>query len=298
MTGQWEPVGGVFWRTPPDEQWSFLPVLAVLLVAAVAGAAIVISIANKRKQLPWHLRQHMAEIGGALTLVYLVGIAALTWDRIATLGVMPLNEVGDFFAGAFGPVAFLWLVLGYLQQGDELRLSTKALELQADELRQGTEALLLQAQELKNSVEQQSIMAAAATQQIQSQKEALEIQLREADNLHRARFAFSSSIRNGGGTAGGKVSTTLNIICKGADAFDVVFRFEPPIGALNIGKFDSIHKTIASSIPLEFVNAAEDIVGTIALDYKGSDGRERREKYVYEIKFRDPWVKIKNQVSE
>ncbi|NAO52177.1 hypothetical protein EZZ79_20770 [Pseudomonas syringae] len=62
-------------------------------------------------------------------------------------------------------MAFLWLVLRYLQQGDGLRLSTRALELQADELRQGTEALLLQAQELKNSVEQQSIMA-AATQQI------------------------------------------------------------------------------------------------------------------------------------
>ena len=298
MTGQWEPVGGVFWRAPPDEHWSFMPTMVVLLVAVVAGAAIAVSIAKKRKQPLWHLRQHMAEIGGALTIVYLVGITALTWGRIATLSAMPLNEIGDFFAGAFGPVAFLWLVLGYLQQGDGLRLSTKALELQADELRQGTEALLLQAQELKNSVEQQSIMAAAATQQIEAQKEALEIQLREADNLHRARFAFGSSSKSGGNSVGGKISTSLDVICKGTDAFDVVFRLEPPIGALEVGRFDSIHKTRACSIPLAFVNSAEDIVGTIALDYKGSDGRARREKYVYEIKFRDPWVKIKNQVSD
>lgn len=298
MADQWESIGGVFWRTPPDEPWSVLPVLVVLLVAAVAGASIAVSIVKERKQTPWHLRQHMVEIGVALTLVYLVGIAALTWGRISTLAAMPLNEIGDFFAGAFGPVAFLWLVLGYLQQGDGLRLSTKALELQADELRQGTEALLLQAQELKNSVEQQSIMAAAATQQIEAQKEALEIQLREADNLHRARFSFGSSSMSGRGNSGEKINTTLDIICKGADAFDVEFRFEPPIGSLKVGRFDSVHKSRASSIRLEFTNASEDIMGTIALDYKGSDGRERREKYVYQIKFRDPWVKVKHQVSE
>jgi len=45
-----------------------------------------------------------------------------------------LNEWGDFLAGAFGPVAFLWLVIGYLQQGKELRNSSKALQRQADEL--------------------------------------------------------------------------------------------------------------------------------------------------------------------
>ena len=90
----------------------------------------------------------------------------------------------------------------------------------------------------------------------------------------------------------------MDVICKGADAFDVEVRLDPPIGAMGVGRFDSIHKTRASTIPLTFVNAAEDIVGTITLDYKGSDGLGRREKYVYEIKSRDPWVKVKNLVSE
>jgi len=45
-----------------------------------------------------------------------------------------LNEWGDFLAGAFGPVAFLWLVIGYLQQGKELRNSSEALKEQAREL--------------------------------------------------------------------------------------------------------------------------------------------------------------------
>lgn len=34
------------------------------------------------------------------------------------------NAWGDFFSGFFAPLAFLWLVLGYLQQGEELRNSS------------------------------------------------------------------------------------------------------------------------------------------------------------------------------
>lgn len=45
-----------------------------------------------------------------------------------------LNEWGDYLAGAFSPLAFFWLIMGYLQQGKELQQNTKALELQAQEL--------------------------------------------------------------------------------------------------------------------------------------------------------------------
>jgi hypothetical protein len=66
--------------------------------------------------------------------------ALITW-RWESVKALELNALGDFFAGAFGPLAILWLVLGYLQQGDELK--------------QNTEALRLQAAELANSVKQQ-----------------------------------------------------------------------------------------------------------------------------------------------
>ncbi|WP_139795856.1 hypothetical protein [Desulfocicer vacuolatum] len=45
-----------------------------------------------------------------------------------------MNEIGDFLAGIFGPLAMAWLILGFLQQGEELQQSTQALELQAKEL--------------------------------------------------------------------------------------------------------------------------------------------------------------------
>jgi hypothetical protein len=71
---------------------------------------------------------------------------------------MPFNEWGDFFAGASAPLAFLWLVIGYFQQGDELSQNTKALEQQE-------KALQLQVDELRQSVEQQNKSAVALSQQ-------------------------------------------------------------------------------------------------------------------------------------
>lgn len=49
---------------------------------------------------------------------------------------LDLNELGDFLAGVFAPLAFLWLVLGFIQQGTELRQNSVALKLQVKELAQ------------------------------------------------------------------------------------------------------------------------------------------------------------------
>ncbi|GJM12889.1 MAG: hypothetical protein DHS20C12_12920 [Pseudohongiella sp.] len=71
---------------------------------------------------------------------------------------MPLNEVGDFLAGVFGPLAIFWLILGFIQQGKELQQSTQALELQA--------------KELKDSVEQQRDLVGITRQQFSAEVEA------------------------------------------------------------------------------------------------------------------------------
>ncbi|PTV59133.1 hypothetical protein [Pseudomonas putida] len=91
------------------------------------------------------MRRALALCGALLTLVYLVGLWWLTSERLESLSLLELNAVGDFLAGAFGPLAILWLVLGFFQQGMELKQSTQALQLQGEEL--------------KNSVEQQRRMA-------------------------------------------------------------------------------------------------------------------------------------------
>lgn len=65
---------------------------------------------------------------------------------------MSLNELGDFLAGVFAPIAFLFLYLGYKQ-------NSESLKIQSEELRASTEALTLQVSEMKESVEQQKILS-------------------------------------------------------------------------------------------------------------------------------------------
>jgi len=108
-----------------------------------------------------------------------------------------LNEWGDFIAGFSAPLAFFWLVLGYMQQGDELKNNTKALELQANELKLSTDALNLQAQELKNSVEQQMQLVDAAREQIRIDTEILVDEQRARRRNALPRFVASATPLSG-----------------------------------------------------------------------------------------------------
>ena len=63
----------------------------------------------------WFLIPLLLTGGWLLVVAYLTGIR---WDQFLA---MPLNELGDFFAGVAAPLAFLWIVFGYLQHGNEIQ---------------------------------------------------------------------------------------------------------------------------------------------------------------------------------
>jgi len=106
------------------------------------------------------MRNKLAWIGAIFTAVYFSGFTWFIFGRLPELQIMPLNNVGDFLAGAFGPIAFFWLILGFMQQGVELRLSADALKMQADELRA--------------SVEQQTALVAAQEHSLRNHERSLE----------------------------------------------------------------------------------------------------------------------------
>lgn len=124
------------------------------------------------------------------TLLYLIvlvgGLPIAAYFGTIELEPLALNEIGDFLAGAFGPLAIFWIVLGFLQQGEELRNSVNALKLQADEL--------------KSSVEQQKAMVGITEQQLK-----LDIQVREeqtkvsiSKDLPFAQLRGGGSVSSGG----------------------------------------------------------------------------------------------------
>lgn len=84
----------------------------------------------------------------AVWAIIVIAVVALKWPDVKS---MKLNELGDFLPGTMSPLAFLWLIAGYRQQGEELK--------------QNTEALLLQRRELKELVEANNKIAVHAEQQ-------------------------------------------------------------------------------------------------------------------------------------
>lgn len=80
---------------------------------------------------------------GTLTWLSLATIYILVFAKEQELASLKPNEVGDLAAGIAAPLAFWWLVLGYYQQGEELRLSNEALKKQSEETeRLATEAVI------------------------------------------------------------------------------------------------------------------------------------------------------------
>ena len=76
------------------------------------------------------------------TVIIVIGLAIIIFreDISKRSGLAP-NEVGDFLAGLFAPIALIWLIIGYYQQATELRENSKAIRQQAEESSAQTESL-------------------------------------------------------------------------------------------------------------------------------------------------------------
>ncbi len=111
----------------------------------------------------FHWNRNIGKIGWVgitISAVYLVVLHWIIGGRWCELRDQELNNIGDFLAGAFGPLAILWLVLGFFQQGIELRQNSAALKLQA--------------KELANSVEQQRQLVETSRDSLSAQLRGLE----------------------------------------------------------------------------------------------------------------------------
>ena len=93
-------------------------------------------------------------LASTITLFWLVsGIFYLTvyigWSAFFE---QPLDSLGSFLEGAFAPLAFLWLVVGYFLQQKELSENTNAIQKQHIEMQKSAEYLAIQAASIQTSV--------------------------------------------------------------------------------------------------------------------------------------------------
>ena len=84
-------------------------------------------------------RRRLPLIGLAISALYVAGVTLYLVVQGQNPADLRLNELGDFLGGVSSPLAFLWLVLGFFQQSREIRLSGKALHLQASEMKRSVD---------------------------------------------------------------------------------------------------------------------------------------------------------------
>ena len=88
--------------------------------------------------------------GVGLTLLWLLLGSIYVSSTIGwgTFVGLPAAELGNFLEGAFAPLAFLWLVIGYFLQQKELQQNTDALRAQAIEIKRSAEQAAIQSEKM------------------------------------------------------------------------------------------------------------------------------------------------------
>ncbi|WP_438988080.1 hypothetical protein [Marivivens donghaensis] len=82
------------------------------------------------------------DVGVFLTSFYIAILSQYIYHNFSYLGSLGANGVGDFLAGTISPIAFIWLIFGYLLQGREFKENTEALTLQLQEMARSNELAL------------------------------------------------------------------------------------------------------------------------------------------------------------
>ena len=93
------------------------------------------------------------KVGCSLTIGWVLVVLTVVYFRQGDIPGMKLNAWGDFLAGIAAPLALLWVVVGYYQQGEELRLSREETTRLANSSVEQTKALARQAEAVEKSVQ-------------------------------------------------------------------------------------------------------------------------------------------------
>ncbi|MEL6684378.1 MAG: hypothetical protein AAFX89_04960 [Pseudomonadota bacterium] len=186
---------------------------------------------------------NLSKIGVGITGAYLLVVASISLGNWSEFAVLKPNEWGDFLAGAFGPLAIFWLVLGFFQQGHELRHSVKALELQA--------------KELKNSVEQQKAMVGITERQLN-----LDIEVRDEQNrisISRDLPYFQATAIGSAPGPGGNPTRRFRyqLTNIGADAAEVMLTLNSDLVSLSPERFNYTPKQKAHDFSITTINEPE-----------------------------------------
>lgn len=220
------------------------------------------------------------EFWGALgTAIYVIVISIKVFMEFDAFRELKLNELGDFLAGVFGPIAFLWLVLGFLQQGRELRISSASLHIQAVELTKAVE-------QYKELVEVNRKIFEA---DIEHRKHASLLRMKEV------RPVFITELY--GGSFGGD-DNQINFLVKNIGGNLTKVKFNHPDAICSDVKYlPFMGRDQVVMFSLMFSGLGNNIAGAIKINYSDVDYREGLTEIRYTVQPANeqeqyPWIKF------
>lgn len=204
-------------------------------------------------------------IGIGISIFYFLGILFfINGTKLSMVGSW--SEFGDFLAGVFSPLAFLWLVLGYLQQQKELQQNTEALKLQADEL--------------KNSVEQYKEMVSVSKQQLKNDaRRDLEDRAQKEKELKPDLYMTNLgwSVKSAG-----RYEYNWGVSSDGKEAKNIRLEFDPPVGIYS--KFSFRNNSVDIKLPKNSMSIEDVPDGfRVILSYESTLGYSYVSEYVYTL---------------
>lgn len=106
------------------------------------------TLSNTKPNTDWRIW-----LGLSLTAFWLLlGVgyvsSSVGWQNFSSL---PADQLGSFLEGAFAPLAFLWLVIGYFLQQQELQQNTMAIAEQGRQITRSAEQAEIQSQRMAES---------------------------------------------------------------------------------------------------------------------------------------------------
>ncbi|WP_375690938.1 hypothetical protein [Pseudooceanicola sp. LIPI14-2-Ac024] len=202
-------------------------------------------------------------IGTAIYAIILIVVFAMGprygW---ITLGPLDLNELGDFLAGVFGPLSIFWLVLGFFQQGSELRL---------------------QVTELARSVEQQKELVGVSRETLDHERQLQDMREAARKAALQPRFLINcATVRNSvGGLIANVRSHLIEITNVGHSVSGVTVDFVPVPSSSSDYSRPYFRNGELWKLELDYYDREIPTRGTMRIGYSDEDGTRHEIDYSY-----------------
>lgn len=225
--------------------------------------------------------QHLRRIGFGITAVYMLLVAKYSCLHYSDIISLTPENIGNFLGGVFGPLALAWLILGFYQQGIELK--------------QNTEALRLQVQELAESVKQQTELVAVTREQVHAADAALEFERKRYHKEIQPELKIVEDIRHF--REGEIIGLSLKMANMGHKARNIVISFDPPSTNYSPTELGIWESSSAQSIEWGIDRPISPITtGIIMFLYQDQSGMRHKQRFKWTLSIEG--IDIKSKIEE